>query len=290
MVMSSLEPGPSRGTPAVPVPITVIQPTKGWVGLKVKELWDARELLYFLTLREVKVRYKQTAVGVMWVVIQPLFNMLIFTLIFGRLAKMPSDNIPYPVFSMAAVVPWTFFSGALALTANCLVSNSNLISKVYFPRLAVPLAAVGSGLVDLGVALLLLFAMLPFYKIVPGARVLWLPAFILLAAVAATGVGLWLAALNVEYRDVRYVVPFLVQFWMFATPVVYSSSLLKEPWHSIYGLNPMAGVVEGFRWCLLGSQNESFLMLAVSSTAAVALLVSGAYYFRRMEKNFADVI
>jgi lipopolysaccharide transport system permease protein len=289
MPKSPPESVPSLGT-TTPLPVTVIQPTKGWVGLKVKELWVARELLYFLTLREVKVRYKQTAIGVVWVILQPLMNMLIFTLIFGRLAKMPSDNIPYPVFSMAGVVPWTFFAGVLALTANSLVMNSNLIRKVYFPRLAVPLAAVGSGLVDLAVALLLLFAMLPFYKIVPGARILWLPAFIALAVVAATGVGLWLAALNVEYRDVRYVVPFLVQFWMFATPVVYSSSLLKDPWHSLYGLNPMAGVVEGFRWCVLGSRSGSFGMLAISSLAALALLVSGAYYFRRMERNFADVI
>jgi len=268
----------------------VVQPTKGWVSLGLGELWKARELVFFFAWREVKLRYKQTAVGIAWVVVQPLLNMIIFNLFFGRLAKMPSDGIPYPVFSMAGLVPWTFFANAVTSAANSLVGNANLIKKVYFSRLSVPISAVIAGLVDLGVSLILLLGMMPFYRIYPGVRLLWLPAFVLLALIAGLGVGLWLSAMNAEFRDVRYVVPFLIQFWMFATPIVYPSSLLPEPWRSLYGLNPMAGVVEGFRWCLLGSKAMSPLMLAVSTVASVGVLVSGAFYFRRMERVLADVI
>jgi len=268
--------------------VVVIEPARGWIGLKLRELWDYRELLYFLTWREVKVRYKQTVIGAAWAIIQPLFNMLVFTLVFGRLAKMPSDGIPYSVFSLTGLVPWTFFANGLTQCSNSLVGNANLITKVYFPRLAAPISAVLSGLVDfvLSFGLLIVFAL--FKGVVPTANVIWLPAFLLLALVTALGVGLWLSALNVEYRDIRYVVPFLTQFWMFATPVVYPSSLLNEPWRTIYGINPMVGVVEGFRWALLGSGAAPGGMVALSALVSVVILISGAFYFRRMEKTFAD--
>lgn len=270
--------------------VTVIEPSHGWVGLQLRELWAFRELLYFLTWREIKVRYKQTAIGALWAIIQPLFTMLVFSLFFGRLAKMPSDGIPYPLFSLSGLVIWTFFANGLSLAANSLVTNSNLVSKVYFPRLTVPISAVLSGIVDLGLSLLLLACMILFSGIVPTPRLLWLPAFLMLAFLAALGVSLWLSALNVEYRDVRYVIPFLIQFWMFATPIAYPSSLLHEPWRTVYGINPMAGAVEGFRWCLLGVGKSPGPILAVSTAMTILLTVSGAYYFRRMEQTFADVV
>jgi lipopolysaccharide transport system permease protein len=268
--------------------LTLIEPAEGWVALKLRDLWAYRELLYFLTWREIKVRYKQTAIGAAWAIIQPVCNMLIFTLFFGRLAKMPSDGIPYPVFTLAALVPWTFFANGLAQSANSLVGNANLVTKVYFPRLAIPISAVLSGMVDFLLAFLLLVSLIVIDGVHISAQIVWLPAFVLLALSTALGVGLWLSALNVEYRDVRYVVPFLMQFWMFATPIVYPSSLLKEPWKTVYGLNPMAGVVEGFRWSILGSGNRPGPMLAASAAASLLLLLSGAYYFRRMENSFAD--
>jgi lipopolysaccharide transport system permease protein len=276
--------------PAAPVPVTIIEPSHGWVSLKLAELWEYRELLYFLTWREVKVRYKQTALGAAWAIIQPLFTMLVFSLFFGRLAKVPSDGIPYPLFSLAGLIPWTFFANGLAQSSNSLVTSSNLISKVYFPRLTIPLSAVLSGAVDFGISFLLLLAMMAFYGRTPDVRILALPLFFLLSFITALGVGLWLAALNVEYRDVRYTVPFLTQFWMFATPIAYPSSLLHEPWRTVYGLNPMVGVVEGFRWALLGTRTAPGPMIAVSSVAALLILIGGAYYFRRMEKTFADVV
>jgi len=276
--------------PAAPVPVTIIEPSHGWVSLKLAELWEYRELLYFLTWREVKVRYKQTALGAAWAIIQPLFTMLVFSLFFGRLAKVPSDGIPYPLFSLAGLIPWTFFANGLAQSSNSLVTSSNLISKVYFPRLTIPLSAVLSGSVDFGISFLLLLAMMAFYGRAPDVRILALPLFFLLSFITALGVGLWLAALNVEYRDVRYTVPFLTQFWMFATPIAYPSSLLHEPWRTVYGLNPMVGVVEGFRWALLGTRTAPGPMIAVSSLAALLILMGGAYYFRRMEKTFADVV
>lgn len=267
-----------------------IQPSRGWVSLKLKELWEYRELLYFLIWRDIKVRYKQTALGAAWAIIQPFLTMVVFSLFFGHLAKMPSDGIPYPIFAFTALVPWGFFAGGLSRSSNSLVGSSNLITKVYFPRLAIPLASVLPGVVDFALAFLVLIAMMLYYGIVPGFNVLWLPLFLLLALISSLGVGLWLSALNVKYRDVVYVVPFVAQFWMFVTPVAYPSSLLHQPWRTLYGLNPMVGVVEGFRWALLGTNTAPGPIIAVSSTAALVILVSGAFYFRRMEKTFADIV
>ena len=267
-----------------------IQPSRGWVSLKLGELWEYRELLYFLIWRDIKVRYKQTALGATWAIIQPFFTMVVFSLFFGRLAKVPSDGIPYPIFSFAALVPWTFFANGLGQSSNSLVGSSNLITKVYFPRLTIPIASVLSGIVDFALAFVVLLGMMLFYGMAPTLNVLWLPMFLLLALIASLGVGLWLSALNVEYRDVRYVVPFITQFWLFITPIAYPSSLLSEPWRTLYGLNPMVGVVEGFRWALLGTNTAPGPIIAVSSLAAVLILVTGALYFRRMEKTFADVV
>jgi lipopolysaccharide transport system permease protein len=272
-----------------PDPQIEIRPPRGWIGLGFDELWAYRELLYFLTWRDIKVRYKQTALGASWAIIQPFCTMLVFSLFFGRLAKIPSDGVPYPIFSYAALVPWTFFATALGQSANSLVGSANLIAKVYFPRLIIPIASTLAGLLDLTIAALVLLGMLAYYQIVPGLAILLLPLFVLLALVTALGVGLWLSALNVQYRDVRYIVPFLIQFWMFATPVAYPSSLLGEPWRTLYGLNPMAGVVEGFRWALLGTPPPGRLIL-LSAAVALLLLISGALYFRRMEQTFADVV
>jgi lipopolysaccharide transport system permease protein len=276
--------------PAPATPHIRIQASKGWVSLKLRELWEYRELLYFLTWRDIKVRYKQTALGAAWAIIQPFFTMVVFSLFFGRLAKIPSDGIPYPIFSFAALVPWTFFANGLSQSANSLVGSANLIKKIYFPRLAVPIATILSGAIDFALAFVVLLGMMLYYGIVPTINTIWLPLFLLLALVTSLGVGLWLSAMNVQFRDVRYVVPFLTQVWMFATPIAYPSSLLGEPWRTLYGLNPMVGVVEGFRWALLGSNEAPGPVVAVSGLAALALLVSGAFYFRRMEKNFADVV
>ena len=272
------------------VPVLRIEPSRGWVSLKLKEIWEYRELLYFLTWRDVKVRYKQTVLGAAWAVIQPFFTMVVFSLFFGRLAKVPSDGIPYPIFAFAALVPWNYFANALTQSSDSLVGSANLIKKVYFPRLVIPMAAVISGAVDFSIAFTVLLGMMLFYGIMPTVHTLWLPLLLLLGVVTALGVGLWLSALNVQFRDVRYTVPFLAQFWMFATPVAYPSSLLSQPWRTIYGLNPMAGVVEGFRWALLGTKTAPGPMLAVSAAVAVLVLVGGAFYFRRMEKTFADVV
>jgi len=272
------------------VPVLLIEPSQGWVSLKLRELWEYRELLYFLTWRDIKVRYKQTALGAAWGILQPVLTMLVFSLFFGRLAKMPSDGIPYPLFAMAGLVPWTFFSFGLTQSSNSLVMSSNMIKKIYFPRLTVPASTVLSGAVDMVLAFGVLLAMMFWNKIGLTWHVVFLPLFALLAFVTSLGVGLWLSALNVKYRDVRYVVPFLVQFWMYATPIAYPSSLLKEPWHTIFGLNPMVGVVEGFRWSLLGVKTSPGPMLWISSVAAVLILVFGAFYFRRMEKSFADLV
>lgn len=273
------------------LPVIRIEPTKGWVSLKIRELWEYRELLYFLTWRDIKVRYKQTVLGAAWAVIQPFFTMVVFSLFFGKLAKMPSDNIPYPIFAYAALVPWTFFANGLAQSSNSLVASSNLIRKVYFPRLVIPISGVVGGLPDFGISFSVLLMMMVFYGLYPtSASVLWLPVCVLLTFVTALGVGLWLSALNVEYRDVRYVIPFLTQFWMFASPIAYPASLLDEPWKTVYGVNPMVGVVEGFRWALLGKGHPPGPMFAVSSLAAVVIMITGAFYFRRMEKTFADLI
>ncbi len=272
------------------IPMIVIRPSKGWIPLKLHEVWAYRELLYFLVWRDIKVRYKQTALGAAWAIIQPFFSMVVFSLFFGKLAKMPSDGIPYPIFAYAALVPWTFFANGLSQSANSLVDSANLIRKVYFPRLTIPIANVLSGLVDFALAFVVLVGMMLWYGIFPTGRIVWLPLFLLLALVTALAVGLWLSVLNVEYRDVKYTIPFLTQFWMFATPIVYPSSLLPEPWRTLYGINPMVGVVEGFRWALLDTKTAPGPMIAVSAVAALVLLVGGAYYFRRMEKTFADVV
>ena len=267
-----------------------IAPSKRWVSLKLRELWEYRELLYFLIWRDIKVRYKQTALGATWAIIQPVFTMLVFSLFFGHLGKIPSDGIPYPIFSFAALVPWTFFANGLGQSSNSLVGNANLITKIYFPRLIVPLASVFSGIVDFLLAFIVLLGMMLYYGLVPTLHVFWLPLFVVLALVTSLGVGLWLSALNVEYRDVRYLVPFITQFWLFATPIAYPSSLLSEPWRTIYGLNPMVGVVEGFRWALLGTNTAPGPIIAMSSAVAIVVLVTGAFYFRRMEKTFADIV
>jgi len=269
-------------------PVWRIRPGRGWVALGLAELWAYRELLYFLAWRDVKVRYKQTALGAAWAILQPLATMAVFSVFFGRLAKVPSDGLPYPLFTFAALVPWTLFANALGQSSNSLVGNANLIKKVYFPRLVIPIAATLGGLVDFALELAVLGGMIAVYGVEVSARAAWLAPLALLAVVTSLGAGLWLSALNVEFRDVRYVLPFLTQFWLFATPVAYPSSLLGEPWHTLYGLNPMAGVVEGFRWALLGAGTRPGPLIAVSAAAAVVMLVSGAYYFRRMERTFAD--
>jgi lipopolysaccharide transport system permease protein len=276
--------------PVEQLPTFHITPPRRWASIGFRELWDYRELLYFLTWRDVKVRYKQTALGAAWAVIQPLFMMLVFSLFFGRLAKMPSDGIPYPVFTFCALLPWQLFAHALSESSNSLVGNQNLITKVYFPRLVVPISAVLGGLVDFAIAFVILLVMMAYYGIVPGWQIVTLPLFILLAVVTALAVGLWLAALNVQYRDVRYTINFLIQFWLFATPVAYPSSLVPEAWRPLYGLNPMAGVVEGFRWALLGKAQPPGALLWVSVAVVILLLVGGLYYFRRMEQQFADVV
>jgi lipopolysaccharide transport system permease protein len=272
------------------IPVIRIEPTRGWVALQLKELWAYREMLGFLIWRDIKVRYKQTALGAAWAIIQPISTMVIFSLFFGRLGKIPSDGIPYPIFAYTALVPWSFFAQGLTQASNSLVGSANLIKKVYFPRLAVPIAAVTSGLVDLALAFTVLLGMMLYFGIVPGVKVLWLVPLLLLTVTTSLGVSLWLSALNVHFRDVRHIIPFLTQFWLFATPIAYPSSLLSEPWRTLYSLNPMVGVVEGFRWALLGTETAPGPMIIVSSVAALAILVSGTFYFRRLEKTFADVI
>ncbi len=267
-----------------------IQPSHGWVSLQLRELWEYRELLYFLIWRDIKVRYKQTALGAAWAIIQPLFTMLVFSLFFGKLAKVPSDGIPYPLFSYTALVPWTFFAQGLSQSSDSLVGSSNLIKKIYFPRLAIPIGTVCAGMVDFALAFGVLLILCASYHVYPTRNILYLPAFVLLALMTALGDGLWLSAFNVKYRDVKYVVPFFTQVWMFATPIAYPSSLLSGKWRIIYGLNPMAGVVEAFRWALLGAKTAPTAMIAISFAASLAILVGGAYYFRRMEKTFADVV
>lgn len=271
-------------------PLIRIAPSRGVISLRLRELWEYNELLYFLVWRDIKVRYKQTVLGASWAIIQPLFTMLIFNVFFGKLAKMPSDGIPYPVFTFVALVPWTFFANGLSQASNSLVGSANLIKKVYFPRLVVPISSVISGTLDFMLGFIVLIGIILFYGIVPTSNIIYVPSLVLLAFATALGVGLWFSAMNVQFRDVRYAVPFLIQIWMFATPIVYPSSLLSEPWRTLYGLNPMVGVVEGFRWALLGTEMAPAPMIAVSALAALVILISGACYFRRMEKTFADVV
>jgi lipopolysaccharide transport system permease protein len=267
-----------------------IQPTRGWISLGLRELWRYRELLFFFVWRDIKVRYKQTILGLLWAIIQPFFTMVIFSLFFGRLAQVPSDGLPYPIFAYAALVPWTFFANALTQASNSLVVGANMLKKIYFPRLTMPIATVLAGVVDFVLAFTVLLLMMFYYGLTPTANALWLPLFLLLALITSLGVGFWLSAMNVQFRDVRYIVPFLTQAWLFATPIAYPSSLLPEFWRPFYGLNPMVGVVEGFRWALLGTETAPGLMVLVSALVALALFLSGAFYFRRMEKSFADVV
>jgi lipopolysaccharide transport system permease protein len=271
-------------------PVLIIEAGGSHLGKELRDLWHYRELLYFLAWRDFKVRYKQTALGAAWAVIQPFFTMVVFSIFFGYLGKIPSDGIPYPVFAYCALLPWSLFAHALNESSNSLVNNQSLITKVYFPRLIIPIAPLFVGLVDFAIAFLVLIGLMLFYGIVPGIAALATPLFVLFALVTALAVGMWLSALNVQYRDVRYTIPFLTQLWLFATPVAYPSSLLPEPWRSLYGLNPMAGVVEGFRWALLGRTAAPGPLIAVSSVAVVALLIGGLWYFTRMERTFADIV
>jgi homopolymeric O-antigen transport system permease protein len=271
-------------------PQTVIIEPRRRLELRLSEVWEYRDLLYFLIWRDIKVRYKQTALGALWAILQPLLATIVFTLFFGRLAKIPSDGVPYPVFAYVALVPWQLFAYSLTESSNSLVTNQNLIRKVYFPRLVIPLSAVVVGLVDFAIAFLLVIAMLFKNRIVPGASIALLPIFLLFAVATALAIGFWLSALNIQYRDIRYTIPFLTQVWMLATPVAYPSSLIPERWRSLYGLNPMAGVVEGFRWALLGKAGNPGPLIWVSAAVVLLLLISGLAYFRRMESSFADIV
>ena len=271
-------------------PIVHIQATTGWVPVSLRELWAYREVIYFLAWRDIKTRYVQTIFGPSWAVIQPLVSMVIFTLIFGRLAKMPSDGIPYPIFAFAALVPWTFFSSSVTKASGSLAAGG-FVNRIYFPRLAMPLSAILANVLDFTLSFIVLLLLMVYFRIVPTANVVWLPLLLLLAFVTSLGVSLVLSAMNVQFRDVRHALPYLVQVWMYATPVVYPASLIANPfWKAMYSLNPMVGVVEGFRWALLGTDTAPGLSVLVSSGVAFALLIGGAFYFKRMERTFADVI
>ncbi len=267
-----------------------IEPPSTWPPIGLRELWEYRELLYFLTWRDIKVRYKQTALGAAWAVIQPLFMMVVFSLFFGRLAGVPSDGLPYPVFTFCALLPWQLFAHSLTESSNSLVASQNLITKVYFPRLVVPISAVLGGFIDFAIAFVILLGIMFLYGIVPGWQIVAVPGLVLLAVMTALSVGLWLSALNVQYRDVRYTINFLVQFWLFATPVAYPSSIVPAKWRALYALNPMVGVVDGFRWTLLGKPESPGLPLLVSMIVVFLLLIGGLYYFRRLEQQFADIV
>jgi len=281
----------TSGSRLGPPKLTIIQPSSGWVPLHLPELWSHREILYFLVWRDIKVRYKQTIIGAAWAIVQPLMTMVVFSVFLGHLARVPSDGVPYPIFAFCALVPWTFFASGVSQSANSLIASSSIITKVYFPRLLIPTGRVLACVPDLGLALCVLFGLLFFYGFRPSlAACLWLPAFVLLAFASALGVGLWLSALNVKYRDVQHAVPFLVQIWLFGTPVAYPASLVPAPWRPLYALNPVVGVVDGFRWALLGTGYGPGWMLITSSLASLAILVTGAFFFRRVEKTFADLI
>jgi lipopolysaccharide transport system permease protein len=281
---------PQAEVSAAALPVFFIKPEPGLASLGLRELWEYRELLYFFVWRDIKVRYKQTVLGAAWAIIQPFFMMVVFSLFFGRLAHVPSDGIPYPIFVYCALLPWQLFAHALSESSNSLVANERLLTKVYFPRLLIPVSSVLGGLVDFVIAFVILFLMMAWYGIGPTWAIAALPGFILLAMASALGVGLWLSALNVRYRDVRYTIGFLIQFWLLATPVAYSSSLIPARWRALYGLNPMAGVVEGFRWALLGKSEGPGALLTVSVVVVILILIGGFYYFRRMEAEFADVV
>ena len=290
-IRAGILPGVSSATVATPqYPVVHLRPAGRFTRLNLRDLWEYRDLLYFLVWRDIKVRYKQTALGATWAVLQPLMTMVVFSVFFGKLAKVPSDGIPYPVFAYAALLPWQLFAFAMTEASNSLVGSQNLINKVYFPRLVIPIAAVMTGMVDFIVSFCVLIVLMIIYGITPTLAVLTIPLFIVLVVATALSAGLWLCTLNVKYRDVRHTIPFLTQFWLFLTPVAYPSSLVPERWHALYGLNPMAGVVEGFRWALLGKRDAPGPLLAVSVVMVAALLIGGLYYFRRMEASFADNI
>jgi len=270
--------------------LSIIGPKKGWIPIDLPEIWKYRELLYFLTKRDIKVRYKQTVLGGLWAIIQPVFTMLVFTLFFGKLAKVPSDGIPYPIFVYAGLLPWTYFANALSASGNSLVGSQNLITKVYFPRLIIPASASLAGLLDFFIAMLVLGIMMVYYQFMPGAGIFIFPVLVGLTFMCAVGVGLWLSALNVEYRDIRYAIPFLIQLWMFVSPVIYPISMVKERYHWLMALNPMGGVIKAYRASLLGHQSIDFTLLGISTVVIILLFLSGMFYFRRMEKTFADVV
>jgi len=286
------EPG-SAGTLAMPIierPVTIIRPSGGRITLDLRELWEYRDLLYLFAWRDIKVRYKQTMVGASWAIIQPFIAMVVLTIFFGKLARVPSEGIPYPIFAYSALVPWTYFVNVLTQSSNSLVSNRAVITRIYFPRLIIPMTTVMTGLLDFIIAFAILLGMMLFYGIVPTMALWTLPFFVLLGIGTALGIGLWLAALNVKYRDIGFTLPFLTQIWLFATPIAYPSSLVPERWRAIYGLNPMAGVVEGFRWALLGKTHPPTMLLAFSVIAVIVLLIGGLYFFRYKEDTFADVV
>ncbi|MEX2030626.1 MAG: ABC transporter permease [Anaerolineales bacterium] len=278
---------PPAGNPDL---IVHIRPITGWSFLKLGELWRYRELLYFFVWRDLKVRYRQTLLGAAWAILQPFLAMVVFSIFFGRLAQVPSDGLPYPIFSYSAMVPWMFFANGLTQASNVIVTHASMVKKTYFPRLTLPVATVMAGVVDFSLAFVVLIGMMFFFRIVPTANIVWLPLLLLLALATSLGGSLWLAALNVRFRDVRYIVPFLVQFWLFLTPIAYPSSLVPQQWRLIYSLNPMVGVIEGFRWALLGTDTSPGPIIIVSSLVSLFLLVAGTIHFRRMERSFADIV
>ncbi len=292
-VLEAPDASSGTGSPTDPYRV-VIRASRGWPLLQLGAVWEYRELLYFLVWRDVKVRYKQTALGMFWVVLQPLVSIAMFTFLFGVLLQVPSGEAPYPVFALAALLPWNYFASSLMRSSVSVVGSANLITKVYFPRLVIPLAGVLSGLVDLAISFIILLGLMAFYRLTPTAAVVWLPLMILLAMVTALSFGLWLSALNVRFRDVNHLMPFLIQVWMYATPVVYGASLIPEPFRIVMGLNPMTGVVEGFRWALLGGQaghtGLSGTLIVVSSGISLLVLVGGVYFFRATERSLADII
>jgi lipopolysaccharide transport system permease protein len=286
---SSANAGETRSIKAAVASIR-IESTKGRVSLNLREIWAFRELIYFLIWRDIKVRYKQTLLGGTWAIIQPFFTMVVFSLFFGKLAKIPSDGVPYPIFSLTALVPWAFFATGMNMASNSLVANARLITKVYFPRICMPIASVAGGVLDFAIAFVVLLGMILWYGIIPSVKMVWLLFFLILAFFTSLGASLWLSAIYVRFHDVRHVIPFLTQIWLFATPVAYPASLIPEPWYTIYGINPMTGVVEGFRWALLNTNTNPGPTIILSSLITLGLLISGAFYFRRIERTFADII
>lgn len=291
---SSTQLGISPLEPIAPERTVVIEPTRGWTSLRLRAVWEYRELLYFLVWRDLKVRYKQTVLGVLWIVLQPVVSMVVFSVLFGKLLNVPSGGVPYPIFAYAALLPWNYFAASLSKSSTSLVGSAHLITKIYFPRLVIPISGVLSGLVDFGIAFLVLVGLMVYYGIAPTPAAVLLPAFLLLAMLTALGFGLWLSALNVHYRDVNYLIPFLVQVWMYLTPVIYGSTLIPERFRFLLGLNPMTGVVEGFRWALLGNQladaQPPGALFAISIAITLLVLISGAIFFRTTERTFADIV